>query len=171
MAQRKTEGARMFPTRVDLPEKAREKLVNHLNQILASTFDLYSQTKQAHWNVKGPAFFPLHELFDEIAGELIGFVDEIAERATALGGTARGTVRMAASESGLEEYPTDLVDGLDHVRALAERLGAYANAVRAGIDEAESLGDKDTADLYTGISRTADKRLWFLEAHLQGLTD
>jgi starvation-inducible DNA-binding protein len=161
-------GKRTFRTHIDLPAKTRSQVVAQLNQTLADTFDLFSQTKQAHWNVKGPEFYHLHLLFDEIAGELSDFVDEVAERLTALGGYALGTARMAASASTLPEYPTDAVDSLDHVRALVERFGLYAAHVREGIDSTDELGDKDTADLYTGISRVIDKRLWFLEAHLQG---
>jgi starvation-inducible DNA-binding protein len=161
---------RTFSTRVDLPTEQRTKLIELLNQHLADATDLHSQFKQAHWNVKGRHFFPLHELFDEIARELGGYVDELAERVTALGGYALGTVRMAAQASGLPEYPTHIDDGLDHVSALAERLGLFANRVRQAIDQAASLGDASTADLFTEISRTADKRLWFLEAHLQGGT-
>jgi starvation-inducible DNA-binding protein len=159
---------RMFRTRVDLPEEAREKLVALLNGHLADSLDLYSQVKQAHWNVKGEEFYQLHLLFDEIAAEVLEFVDGIAERATALGGYATGTVRMAAAASELPEYPTDAIQGLEHVEALVERLGVYANRIREAIDASDELGDKSTSDLYTEISRTADKRLWFLEAHLQG---
>jgi len=137
-----------------------------LNQSLAATLDLKTQTKQAHWNVKGPEFFSLHELFDEIAGELEGYVDMVAERVTALGGTALGTARMAANASILPEYPLDAIDGQDHVAALAERVAIYAKHVRDAIDATDNLGDADTADLYTEISRTIDMRLWFLEAHL-----
>ena len=143
-------------------------MVALLNQTLAATSDLQSQTKQAHWNVKGPHFYPLHLLFDEIAGELTEFVDEVAERVTALGGYATGTVRMAAEASPLPEYPTSAVDGMDHVKALVDRFAGYGAHVRQGIDKTDELGDKDTADLYTEISRLVDKRLWFLEAHLQG---
>lgn len=173
MVAQKTSAApksRLFPSHNDLPADRREALVALLNQSLANTFDLFSQTKQAHWNVKGPEFYHLHLLFDEIAGELAEFVDEIAERATALGGYATGTVRMAASSSTLPEYPTDAIASLDHIRALVERFAAYAAHVREGIDKSDELEDKDTADLYTEISRTVDKRLWFLEAHLQAGT-
>src|SRR5687767_14692724 len=93
--------ARTFPTRIDLAADKRDKLVEILNQQLADTFDLYSQSKQAHWNVKGPQFHQLHELFDDLAEELQGYTDLIAERATALGGTALGTVRMSAEASRL----------------------------------------------------------------------
>jgi starvation-inducible DNA-binding protein len=159
---------RMFRTSNDLPQDAREQLVDLLNQHLADTFDLMSQTKQAHWNVKGRDFYQLHELFDELATNLVGHVDEIAERATALGGTALGTARMAAENSRLPEYPTDITEGMEHVQALVERYASLAASLRQGIDQADELGDQDTADLFTEISRDIDKHLWFLEAHLQG---
>jgi starvation-inducible DNA-binding protein len=157
----------MYETRIEIPEQDRKALIDLLNARLADTTDLYSQVKQAHWNVKGADFYQLHELFDELADALRGFVDEIAERATALGGTALGTVRMAAAASSLPEYPDNLADGRAHVEALAERYAGYAAAVRAGADEAEKLGDMDTNDLFIEVSRTVDKHLWFLEAHLQ----
>ena len=159
---------RQFPTHVNIPAERRAPLVEMLNQHLADTLDLMTHAKQAHWNVKGKDFYQLHLLFDEIAEELSGFVDLIAERATSLGGYATGTARMAAEHSALPEYPTDAVEGLEHVAALVERFGLYTSRIRAGIDEAAELGDQGTADLYTEIVRAADKRLWFLEAHLQG---
>ncbi len=157
-----------FATRIDIPAEHRRKLIAMLNQQLADTFDLMSQAKQAHWNVKGPQFLELHELFDELAGRLAGFVDLLAERVTALGGTALGTARMAAAASRLPEYPTDITDGMSHVTALADRFAAYAQTTRQGIDLATNLHDQATADLMTEIARAVDKDLWFLEAHLQG---
>lgn len=159
--------AKTYPTRVDIPEENRTKLIELLNTNLAEVLDLYSQTKQAHWNVKGTDFIQLHELFDDLAENLELHADEIAERATALGGTALGTVRMAAASSSLPEYPDDVADGVKHVALLVDRYGPYANRVRASIDTADELDDADTADLFTGISRDVDKHLWFLEAHLQ----
>jgi starvation-inducible DNA-binding protein len=159
--------ARTFKTRIDLPAKQREKLIALLNQQLADTFDLYGQAKQAHWNVKGPQFHPLHELFDELADEARAYSDLIAERATALGGTALGTVRMAARVSRLTEYPLDAGGSMQHVEALAARFAALAATTRAAIEVAEQLGDAGTADLMTEVSRGLDKSLWFLEAHLQ----
>lgn len=156
-----------FSTHIDIPSDKRVALCELLNGHLADTFDLMSQVKQAHWNVKGKDFYQLHLLFDEIAGELAEFVDKIAERCTSLGGYATGTARMAAESSRIPEYPTDVVNGPDHVEALVERFGPFAGSIRSGIDEAETLGDPSTADLYTEISRTVDKRLWFLEAHIQ----
>ncbi|WP_035985670.1 DNA starvation/stationary phase protection protein Dps [Leptolyngbya sp. KIOST-1] len=155
-----------YPTRIDMSAEVRSQVCALLNQTLAATLDLKTQTKQAHWNVKGMNFYQLHELFDELAGELEGYVDMVAERVTALGGTAMGTARIAAAESILPEYPTDAVEGPEHVTALAERFAAYGKHVREAIDTTDDLGDADTADLYTEISRTIDMRLWFLEAHL-----
>ncbi len=156
-----------FNTRIDLPAEKRTELIEMLNQSLAACFDLFSQTKQAHWNVKGRDFFQLHELFDLIAGELLGYVDKLAERATTLGGYATGTVRMAASSSFLPEYEITTNNGLEHVAALANRFAAFGEHVREAIDRSDDLGDIATSDLYIEITRTIDLRLWFLEAHIQ----
>jgi len=160
--------ARTFKTSIDIPEKQRAELVALLNARLADTIDLKTQTKHAHWNVKGPQFQQLHELFDSIATNLEAHSDLIAERVTALGGTANGTSRQVASSSSLAEYDFDATAGTDHVRALVSQLARLAAEVRAAIDTSDRLGDKSTADIFTEISRAADKDLWFLEAHLQG---
>lgn len=159
--------AQLFDTRIDLSADSREKMINLLNQQLADTFDLFGQAKQAHWNVKGPQFYQLHELFDELAEQLQKYTDMIAERATALGGTAHGTVRMAADASRLAEYPLDPGGSMQHVEALAERFAALCASTRAAIKAAEDEDDVTTADLFTELSRGLDKSLWFLEAHLQ----
>ncbi len=164
---RQSELNRTFETAVDLPAATRAAMIGLLNQKLADTTDLYSQTKQAHWNVKGIHFYPLHLLFDQLAEKRQEEADELAERATELGGYALGTVRLAAASSRLPEIPTDINAGVDYVRALVERYGIHANNMRAAIDEADEAGDKDTADLSTEISRELDKDLWFLQAHLQ----
>jgi len=163
-----TKTDRTFETRIDIPEDARGQLIGLLNARLADTFDLYSQLKQAHWNVKGSDFYQLHLLYDQVAEDVFPYVDEIAERATQLGGQALGTARMAASASSLDEYPVDAVEGADTVNAVADRLAAYAASVREAIDTAADLGDQSTSDLFTEISRTVDKYLWFVEAHQQG---
>jgi starvation-inducible DNA-binding protein len=162
MAKRK-----VFKSRINLAAGTREKMIALLNQQLADTFDLYSQTKQAHWNVKGAQFYPLHELFDKLAHELGDYVDLIAERATALGGLALGTVRMSAAASRLPESSLDVVESIPSVEALATGYAGLAATTRAAIDAATEQADMDTADLFTEVSRGLDKSLWFLEAHLQ----
>ena len=157
----------MFKTKNDIPEATRVKVVELLNARLADCIDLQTQTKQAHWNVKGPNFIALHELFDQINEDVEDYVDDIAERAVQLGGIAEGTARMVAKRSSLAEYPAMAVDGRSHVEALSSALAAFGAAARKGIDQANELGDLDTADLFTEISRGIDKWLWFVEAHLQ----
>ncbi len=156
-----------FPTRIDLPERDRHAMIGLCNERLADTADLYSQIKQAHWNVKGLNFFQLHELFDQLAEEVFPFIDMIAERATALGGTAMGTVRRAAATSTLPEYPSEGADGPKHLHNLIERYATFTSNIRKAIDIADEHHDRTTADLFTEISRTVDKQLWFLEAHVQ----
>lgn len=156
-----------FSSSVDLSEDAKSKIIELCNARLADTIDLFTQVKHAHWNVKGPQFFQLHELFDDIAEHVEDFGDLIAERITQLGGVAHGTARQVAKKSSVEEYDLEAVTGMDHVRALSERLSAVANASREAIDKADKLGDKATSDLFTEVVRGADKDLWFLEAHLQ----
>lgn len=158
---------RMHETRNDLPRELREQVIGVLNRQLADTLDLYTQTKYAHWNVKGSDFIQLHELFDELATHLVGDVDLIAERVTTLGGTALGTARMAVASSTLTDYPSDAIEGMASVAALADRFAAYAASTKTAIDESEKLGDADTNDLFIEVSRQIDKDLWFLEAHLQ----
>ena len=153
-------------TRIDVKPKLRDSMNNLLNQQLADTVDLYTQVKQAHWNVKGAHFIALHELFDKLAEGLEEPVDDIAERITSLGGVARGTARIAAQDSRLAEFPHGRVEGLSAVALLADRYAALAATTRAASDAAGKEGDADTADLFTGISRSLDKALWFLEAHL-----
>ena len=156
-----------FHTSIDIPEKARAEIISNLNRDLAAASDLYSQTKQAHWNVKGENFYQLHELFDELADGVEEAVDNLAERVTALGGYALGTVRMASEASYLPEYNCHSHKGTDHVKMLAERYAIFARRAREMIDRAVDLGDISTSDLYTEISRATDKALWFLEAHIQ----
>ncbi len=167
MANTSTKTApKLYKSRIDLPEATRKEMSELLNETLAATLDVWSQVKQAHWNVKGKDFYQLHLLFDQVAGELYEYIDLVAERITSIGSTAHGTIRMAAHVTPLPEYPLDAVNGKEHLTAVAERLAAYGKHVRAGIDKTDDL-DKDTADLYTEISRTVDLRLWFIEAHLQ----
>ena len=158
--------SKLYDSRIDLSVDIRTQVTDLLNATLATTIDLKTQTKQAHWNVKGSNFIQLHELFDTMAGELEDYVDMVAERVTALAGTAYGTARVASSSSIIDEYPLDAVKGEDHLTALADRYAVYGAHLREAIDKADSLGDADTSDLYTEISRAIDKTLWFLEANL-----
>lgn len=156
----------MPKTRNDLADNTRKAMIALLNARLVDAIDLRLAVKQAHWNVKGPNFIALHELFDQIQGRIDGFVDDIAERSVALSGVVAGTAQAVAKGSELEPYPADITDEKEHLKALADRIAAFGKLARAAIDAADEAGDKDTADLFTAVSRQMDKDLWFIEAHL-----
>lgn len=156
----------MHKTRNDLNKRVRGQMVELLNARLADALDLAAQAKQAHWNVRGANFIALHELFDKLHGVANEAVDDIAERAVALGGIACGTVQTVARSSTLPPYSEKLATSKAHLQALAAAVARFGANVRQASDGAAQAGDADTADLFTGVSREADKYLWFLEAHL-----
>jgi starvation-inducible DNA-binding protein len=162
-----TTSARLYETENDIPKEHRVELIALMNQRLADAVDLQLQMKQAHWNVKGPNFIGLHELFDNVDEAVESYVDLIAERIVQLGGIAEGTVRVSAGRSRLEEYPLDIADGQAHVEAVSRALSTFGQTARMTIDEANELEDADTADIFTEVSRGLDKWLWFVEAHNQ----
>ncbi len=161
------EPPKMYDTENDLSKKGRAELNSLMNQRLASAVDLQMQMKQAHWNVKGPSFIGLHELFDKVDEAVELYVDMIAERIVQLGGIAEGTVRVAAARTRLAEYPLEIADGLAHVEAVSRALSTFGQEVRHTIEQADDLDDADTADMFVEISRGIDKWLWFVEAHGQ----
>jgi starvation-inducible DNA-binding protein len=163
------EAPKMYETENDISKERRTELNALLNQRLADAVDLQMQMKQAHWNVKGPSFIGLHELFDKVAEAVEGYVDQIAERIAQLGGIAEGTVRLAASRTRLPEYPLEIAEGMEHVEGVARALSTFGKEARSTIDEANALDDADTADLFTEISRGTDQWLWFVEAHSQAV--
>ncbi len=166
-ADEMTEAPKMYETENDISQKRRVELNALMNQRLADAVDLQMQMKQAHWNVKGPSFIGLHELFDKVDEAVESYVDMIAERITQLGGIAEGTVRVAAARTRLEEYPLTIADGLAHVEAVSKALSTFGREARNTINQADELDDAGTADLFTEISRGIDKWLWFVEAHSQ----
>jgi len=157
----------MYPTKNDLPEGTRRQVIDLCNARLADAIDLQTQTKQAHWNVKGPDFIALHKLFDEVNDDVEEYVDLIAERAVQLGGVADGTARSVAKRSTLPEYPLKGGTGRQHVEALSTALASFGKAVRPAIAESDRLDNADPNDIFVGISGGVDKWLWMVEAHLQ----
>lgn len=157
----------MIHTHNDLKPDTRKKIAALLNERLADALDLYSHAKHAHWNVRGPHFISLHELFDKVAAAASKHADLLAERAGQLGSGVDGTVRAAAKTSTLPEYPVQIGLGDEHVRAMAESMSTHGKNIREGIDTADDAGDQDTADLFTEISRELDELLWFVESHME----
>ena len=156
----------MHPTHNTLSENIRTQAVELLNTHLAAAIVLHGQLKQAHWNVRGPTFIAVHELFDKVAGEAESYSDLIAERAGGLGGIAEGTVQVATERSFLIPYPLRIADENQHLFAVAATLAAFGQSARDAIGQSEALGDADTADLFTEISRGVDHQLWLVESHV-----
>ena len=155
----------MHATHNTLSENIRAQSVELLNRHLAAAIDLHAQVKQAHWNVRGPGFIAVHELFDKVSEEVETFSDLLAERAGGLGGTAQGTLQTAMERSFLIPYPHGVADVQSHVFAVSGSLAAFGQSVRGAIDKASAFGDANTADLFTQISRGIDQQLWFVESH------
>ena len=156
----------MQKTHNTLSEQIRVQSVELLNKHLAAAIDLHAQAKQAHWNVRGPGFIAIHELFDRVSTAIENYSDLIAERAGGLGGTANGTIQMAAEHSFLIPYPLGIADEMQHLFAVSGALAGFGESVREAIDHATGYGDATTADLFTEISRGVDQQLWFVESHL-----
>lgn len=157
----------MYETKNDLQMKVRTQIISLLQDRLADCIDLMNQGKQAHWNVKGPSFFALHELFDKVSEETEEYVDLIAERIVQLGGIAEGTIQAVAKRSTLPEYPLEISSGSEHVARFSHALAYFGELARRAIDQANEIRDADTADLFTEVSRGVDKWLWMVEAHNQ----
>lgn len=158
----------MHKTTIDLGKSVRKGAIDLLHARLADAIDLQLRCKHAHWNVRGAQFISLHELFDKLHAEVEEHVDDLAERAAALGSSVDGRVTATAKKSSLKAYPDDLVTGEDHLKALAASFAEVGARIRGDIEAAAKVGDLGTSDLFTGMSRELDKSLWFIEAHLQG---
>ncbi len=156
----------MHTTHNTLDADIRAKSAELLNLHLAAAIDLHSQTKQAHWNVRGPGFLAVHQLFDAVSTMAEGWSDQLAERTGALGGTAHGTTRVAADRSFLIPYPHGIAGVDAHIFAMSGSLAAFGQSVRNAAAAAAAYGDMDTSDLFTEISRSTDQQLWFVESHL-----
>ena len=158
---------RMYKNRVALPDDVKRKVVEVMNKKLASSLDMYSQAKFAHWNVKGMNFYQLHLVFDATAKVIFKQIDPIAERITQLGGVANGTVRQSATHSVIPPYKTDAVSGPEHLEALANALGTYCKELREASDAIDDIGDEPTADFFKQLVVEAEEELYFLESHLE----
>lgn len=142
-------------------------LIELLNARLADAIDLKLAFKQAHWNVRGPSFIALHELFDQIASRVDDHADILAERVVQICGVAVGTTQAVMKKTALKPYPVTAMKQSAHIEALGQRLAAFGASCRDAIEEADAAGDAVTADILTEIGRAVDKDLWLVSAHLE----
>lgn len=152
---------------IGLPDKARTKSCELLNEILADTMVLYSLYKKHHWLVAGPTFYQLHLLFDKHAEEQLGLIDDLAERVQSLGGIAVGDPRHAATLTTIPRPP----DGAEELTVMIDRtLRAHETVimkVRKGIKTTEESEDWGSNDLLMGdVLRRHELQVWFLSEHV-----
>src|SRR5258707_12714543 len=119
------ERAIMQKTANTLSKNIRAKSVAVLNRNLAAAIDLHAQVKQAHWNIRGPTFIAIHELFDKVAAAAEEYSDTIAERAGALGGAAEGTIQIAVEHSFLHRYKLGIDAAEAHIAGVTEALATF----------------------------------------------
>jgi len=158
-AKRSKEGAA-------LNRNVQERLVRGLNLNLANMTSLATAYKQAHWNLQGPGFAQLHELFDRFADQTREYADLVAERAVQLHGTSHGTIEGAVKETTLSPFPLDEHRQDLLVTALVERANTAIVEIRRGMDGSED--DLPTQDVYIEIARGLEKQEWMLRSHLTG---
>lgn len=141
------------------------EIIADLNGVLVDLIDLSISAKQAHWNVHGPNFQGLHDLFDVVTDEVRLHYDEVAERVMALGGTAHGTLQDISKSSRLPAFPTDEKKWDVLAKALHERMIAVCGTLKELASNTED--DLGTQDLYIEIVRGLEKRAWMIEAHIR----
>ena len=151
---------------IGLKEEDRNKLAEGLSKLLAESYMLYIKTHAFHWNVEGPMFHTLHQMFEEQYNELFSAVDEIAERIRALGCLAPGSYKSFLKLSSVKESE----DNLSADQLLRELLTAQETLIRTLrelISSANSAGDESTADLATTRMKQHEKVAWMLRSLLK----
>jgi starvation-inducible DNA-binding protein len=144
-------------------EKAATEQIGILEGALSGTVHLYLLVKTAHWNIRGPRFIALHELFDEIAQSILSFVDIVAERIAALDAPVTGALPQSLEQQDLalrdltEDGYLELVHG-----SLMKRVGELHDE----IETFERAGDPTTVDILTDLLREAEKQAWLVRSHL-----
>jgi starvation-inducible DNA-binding protein len=155
----------MHPTRNSLPEKVRTQVSPVLQERLVDSINLMLQAKQAHWNVKGPCFISLHELFGKVSGDAERYADLLAERIVQLGATAEGTLGIGDGKTSLPGYPLSITSGKDHIASLTYALAFYGETLGKTLIQIAEYQDAVTMNILTEILRGAEKNLWLVESH------
>jgi starvation-inducible DNA-binding protein len=154
---------------IGLEPKQRESVVGLLSALLADEYVLYTKTRNYHWNVVGPQFNDLHKLFQVQYEALDDVVDDVAERATTLGGHAIGTLAEFVKSTRLKEHPGRYPDAREMVTSLLEDHEAIVRTLRQDLETAaEPHRDMGTHDFLTGLMARHEKMAWMLRAFLAG---
>ncbi len=150
---------------VGINKNDREKIAAGLSRLLADSYSLYLKTHNYHWNVTGPQFNTLHQMFEVQYTELATAVDEIAERIRALGVRAPGSYSEFAKLTSIEEG-TGKESAEEMVRQLAVGQETVVRTAREAFPAADAASDEPTADLLTQRMQLHEKNAWMLRSML-----
>ena len=150
---------------IGIREEDRDAIAEGLSRLLADSYTLYLKTHNYHWNVTGPQFNTLHQMFEEQYTELATAVDEIAERIRALGIRAPGSYREFAELTRIEEGSGD-ESAEEMTRQLAIGQETVVRTAREAFPAADEARDEATADLLTQRMQLHEKNAWMLRSML-----
>lgn len=148
-------------------KESQNEIIKVLENLIANEMALFIKAKNYHWNVVGIHFKPLHQFFDEIAGNTQEVIDEVAERIRALGAFVPASLALFTSQTNLQE---EQKTGLKAEKMLENILKDYEliiHNLKEGIETADDLDDTATEDMLTGFLRDHEKTAWMLRSHLQ----
>jgi len=152
---------------LEMSDGSRQNVVTILNDVLADEYVLYTKTRNYHWNVVGPQFNDLHKFFEAQYSELNDIVDDVAERARALGGRALGTLAEFSQHARLKEQPGTYPDATGMLRDLLGDHEAVIRRLREDLEVVmEKHRDAGTNDFLTGLMEQHEKMAWMLRAFL-----
>jgi starvation-inducible DNA-binding protein len=156
-----------LPIDIGINEKQRGAIADGLSRLLADTYTLYLTTHNFHWNVTGPMFNTLHDMFMVQYTELWNAVDPIAERIRSLGHPAPGSYAQFKALSSIDDVPATPPKALEMVRILVQGHEAVARTARQVFPTADDANDQPTADLLTQRMDTHEKTAWMLRSLLE----
>ncbi len=140
-----------------------KQVTGALQKVLVDLVDLSLQLKQAHWNVRGHNFQPVHLQLDEIVETVRDASDDVAERLTTLSVAADGRVTTVAQDSSLENYPPEFISWQQTISLVADRLMTAIKTVRSAMEVIGKL-DAVTEDLLIQVAGDLEKHLWMVQA-------
>jgi starvation-inducible DNA-binding protein len=152
---------------IGLPGQARKEVGRMLNQLLADEHLLYVKTRNYHWNLVGPRFHSLHVFFEGQYVMLQPVMDDLAERARAVGATALGSMAEFTEHARLREEPGGHPEADTMLRNLLADHEAMVQQLRKDVDRCDELNDQGTTDFLTGLMEMHEKQAWMLRAHLE----
>lgn len=149
-----------------LPQATLNAVSPLLQRHVVLALDLLHQSKQLHWNLRGPGFIAVHEFIDEVASAAANFADLAAERLGALGFPSDGTAGRVARDSSLPGAPQGLIRIETAIQHLTTVLTHFSGETYEAIKLAAEQDDPTTSDLFTQVSLETDQLLWKTRSHL-----